>query len=318
MIKLNFYKFSLENKKNELQVLNYFNGETDFLDVLEEYCAETFQNIHRYIDKTGRKRSFSLSGPVKRDENQRCISGIFEPAFTGDKFKVKDGDTNNLKYRASSKDLQSREIFSLMYVPKNSKYAYLCVEQKANHSIKTVFQNTLDKFLKKSGYSDINLKIENAPNQRFLKKMIYEGSLKEIRLIKEDPILVDGVMSFVALNNVRVDQNEQVLKFSKGTNTQILQQQLLDVFLTNYSDFEKISFFRKIEEYDEISFVMNSGGMTKTFYVKDRSKIKSSIDISNLVRVENDEILIEDLVKASFICIRNIQSSLIDGISDVA
>ncbi|PKV49291.1 hypothetical protein ATE84_1312 [Aquimarina sp. MAR_2010_214] len=315
---INIYRLSLENKKKEAQILSHFNGETDFLNTLEEFCNHTFREIHYYTDNKGRQRSFSLASPAVKDLNQRSIVGIFEPGYTGDKFKVKDGMTNSLKYSASRRDLQSRELFTMIYIPKNTEYAYLCIEKKENFSIKTVIENTLNKFLKESGYLDYKLKIENSPNYNYLRRMIIEGELKEMNLIREKPLTFDEKPYSSALDKARVNRNEQVYKFNKESNTTILKNELFKVFREKYSEFQKINFLGSLEEFDEISFILSLDKITKTFYVKDKSKIRSNMDITNLVDIVEGEVVLDSLIKACFMCIGNIENSSFDDIEDVA
>ena len=306
---LSVYRLSLENKTKETQVLSRFNGESDFFQIVNEFCNYTFQKIHNYIDNSGRQRSFSLARPPMVNVEERYIVGVFEPGFTGERFKIKDGITNSLKFNVQKRDLQSRELFTLIYVPKNSNYAYLCIQKRENFSIKTVIESTLNLFLNESGYLDFRLNIENAPDYNYLKRMIYQGDLKEIRLINEKGLVFDEDLYMDALRNVRVDRDEHVLKIGKSSSPTIIKNELARVFYKNYLESEKIYFLGNNQGYDEVSFVLSLDNITKTFYVKDKSRIRSNMDITKLVETENGEIIMNSVVEACLFCIRNIDSS---------
>lgn len=314
---LSVYRLSLENKTKETQVLSRFNGESDFFQIVNEFCNHTFQKIHNYIDNSGRQRSFSLARPPMVNEEERYIVGVFEPGFTGERFKIKDGITNSLKFDVQKRDLQSRELFTLIYVPKNSNYAYLCIQKRENFSIKTVIESTLNLFLNESGYLDFRLNIENAPDYNYLKRMIYQGDLKEIRLINEKRLVFDEDLYMDALRNVRVDRDEHVLKIGKSSSPTIIKNELARVFYKDYLESEKIYFLGNNQGYDEVSFVLSLDNITKTFYVKDKSKIRSNMDITKLVETENGEIIMNSVVEACLFCIRNIDSSS-DDLNNVA
>ncbi|MFL1894204.1 hypothetical protein ACJRPK_00790 [Aquimarina sp. 2-A2] len=318
MVIINIYRLSIENNKKESQVLNRFNSETDFLEVIQDFCNYTLSDIYRYSDSKGRPRTFTLSRLPIVDLNKRYIAVNFEPGYTGDEFKVKDGVTNSLKYSASRMDLQSRELFSMFHIPKGSKYGYLCIQKKENFAVKTIVESTLNMFLKKAGYMDFNLKIENAPNYKYLNKMMTQGELKEIRLIRQKPLVFDDTVYLNALEKARINQEEHVARFNKHSNTSILKNELKKVFMEQYKEFDKISFLGNSEEYDEISFILTLDKITKTFHVKDKSKIRSNMDVSRLVDIVNGEVDLETLVKASFICINNIENSSFDDINEVA
>ena len=65
----------------------------------------------------------------------------------------------------------------------------------------------------------------------------------------------------------------------------------------------KISFLNK-GEYDEIVFVLEMNGSSKTFYIKNQDKIRSNVNVSNLVDYEDGEPTIESLTKVSLELIR--------------
>ncbi|MHA7055839.1 hypothetical protein ACWGOQ_0001365 [Aquimarina sp. M1] len=317
MVILNIYRLSIENSKKENEVLDHFNGETDFLEVINNFCNYRLTEIYRYYDSKGRSRTFTLSRLPLIDRDKRFIAVNFEPGYTGDEFKVKDGITNSLKYSASRMDLQSRELFSMFYIPKGSKYGYLCIQKKENFAVKTIVESTLNMFLKKAGYIDYNLSIENAPDYKYLRKMIIDGELKEMNLIKENPLIFNGQPYSIVLDKARVNRNEQVCKFNKESNTTLLKNELFKLFMIKYSEFQKINFFGSVE-FDEISFVLSLDRITKTFYVKGKSKIRSNMDITNLIDVLDGEVVLNSLIKACFICIGNIEDSSFDDIDDVA
>lgn len=317
MVIFNIYRLSIENSEKENQVLNRFNGDTDFLEVINDFCNYRLTEIYRYFDSKGRKRTFTLSRLPLIDRDKRFIAVNFEPGYTGDEFKVKDSVTNTLKYSASRMDLQSRELFSMFYIPKGKKYGYLCIQKKENFAVKTIVESTLNMFLRKAGYLDFNLTIENAPDYNYLKKMIIDGTLKEMNLINESPLVFSGKPYSTVLDKARINRNEQVCKFNKESNTSLLKNELFKQFLIKYSEFQKINFFGG-EEFDEISFVLSLEKITKTFYVKDKSKIRSNMDITNLVNIVDGKVVLETLIKACFICIENIENSSFDDAVDVA
>ena len=48
-----------------------------------------------------------------------------------------------------------------------------------------------------------------------------------------------------------------------------------------------------------ISFIINLNGSTKTFYIKNKDKIRSNINVSHLIEFEDGEPTIQSLVRIS-------------------
>ncbi|MEC4004156.1 hypothetical protein OX283_005780 [Flavobacterium sp. SUN052] len=289
MTNLNIYRFMLLNKAKEQQVLSFYNEEEDLLETMNDFCGYIHKNIRDYIDNQGKYRTFTLSDRQKKDSDKRIISGHFDSAYTGEKGKVKDSKTNRTKYDFTEKDLISKDFFYLIHVPKNSKFGFLIVQKKENHGVKSIFENAFNNFMRLKGVSNYILEIRQAPPRYFIKNYLEFGKLKEFRLID---------------NNLTLGREERVFKLNKNLSEgQNLKKTLIDLFSTMSESKDKITFLNK-GEYDEIAFVLGINGSTKTFYVKNHEKIRSNVDVSNLVEYEEGEPTFESLIKISLEIIR--------------
>lgn len=284
MVNLSVYRFSLQNKAKEQQVLSFYNEEEDLLDTMNDFCDYIHKNIRDYIDNQGKYRTFTLSNVQKKDSEKRIISGHFDSAYTGEKGKVKDRKTNRLKYNINKKDLFSKDFFYLIHVPKNSKFGFLIVQKKENHGVKSIFENAFNNFMRMKGVSNFILEIRQAPPRYFIKNYLEFGNLKEFRLIE---------------NNLEFGKEERIFKIDKNlTQQQDLKKVLIDLFRTASETNQKIPFMNK-GSYDEIAFVLGINGSSKTFYVRNQEKIRSNIDVSNLVDYKEGEPTYESLIKIS-------------------
>lgn len=289
MINLNIYRFMLLNKAKEQQVLSFYNEDEDLLDTMNDFCGYIHKNIRDYIDAQGKYRTFTLSRRQKKDSEIRIISGYFDSSYTGEKGKIKDRKTNQLKFKIIEKDLFSKEFFYLIHVPKGSKFGFLIVEKKENHGVKSIFENAFNNFMRSKGVSNYLLELRQAPPRYFIENYLEFGKLKEFKLIENDLLLGREERVF-KLNNV----------MAQGQN---LKGILLELFNTFSSSNEKIPFLNK-GEYDEITFVLGINGSTKTFYVKNQEKIRSNVDVTSLVEYDEGEPTMESLIKISLDIIR--------------
>ena len=284
MVNLNIYRFSLKNKAKEQQVLSFYNEEEDLLETMNDFCSYIHKNIRDYIDNQGKYRTFTLSNVQKKDSEKRIISGHFDSAYTGEKGKVKDRKTNLLKYDINKKDLFSKDFFYLIHVPKNSKFGFLIVQKKENHGVKSIFENAFNNFMRMKGVSNYILEIRQAPPRYFIQNYLEFGKLKEFRLIE---------------NNLEFGKEERIFKIDRNlSQQQDLKKVLIDLFKTVSEVNHKIPFMNK-GSYDEITFVLGINGSSKTFYVRNQEKIRSNIDVSNLVDYIEGEPTYESLIKIS-------------------
>jgi hypothetical protein len=284
MVNLSVYRFSLQNKAKEQQVLSFYNEEEDLLDTMNDFCGYIHKNIRDYIDNQGKYRTFTLSNVQKKDSEKRIISGHFDSAYTGEKGKVKDRKTNRLKYNINKKDLFSKDFFYLIHVPKNSKFGFLIVQKKENHGVKSIFENAFNNFMRMKGVSNYVLEIRQAPPRYFIQNYLELGKLKEFRLIE---------------NNLEFGKEERIFKIDKNlSQEQDLKKVLIDLFRTASETNHKIPFMNK-GSYDEITFVLGVNGSSKTFYIKNQEKIRSNIDVSNLVDYIEGEPTYESLIRIS-------------------
>ena len=289
MINLSIYRFTLLNKIKEQQVLSFYNEDVDLLETMNDFCSHIHKNIKTYTDIQGKYRTFSLANNQYMDFEKRIITGYFDSAYTGEYGKIKDRKTSNLKYDILKGDLFSKDFFYLINVPKNSKSGFLIVEKKENHGVKSIFENAFNNFMRAKGVSNYVLDLRQAPPRYFIQNYLDFGKLKEFKLVENDALLGREERVFKLNNNMDEGQNVKNI--------------LLELFNTFSSSNEKIPFLNK-GEYDEITFVLSVNGATKTFYVKNHERIRSNVDVSNLIEYNDGQPTAESLIRISLDIIR--------------
>lgn len=298
MVNLSVYRFTLLNKAKEQQVLNFYNEEEDLLDTMNDFCGYIHKNVRDYIDTQGKYRTFTLSNRQKKDIENRIVSGYFDSSYTGEKGKIKDRKTNQLKFKIKEKDLFSKEFFYLIHVPKGLKFGFLIVEKKENHGVKSIFENSFNNFMRSKGVSNYLLELRSAPPRYFIKNYLEFGKLKEFRLIENN--------STSELNSIepKFGREERIYRLNKNLSEGLNLKKVLAEMFNNcsFSD-EKIPFLNK-GEFDEIAFVLGVNGSSKTFYIRNQEKIRSNVDVTSLVEYDDGEPTIESLIRISLDIIR--------------
>lgn len=285
-VKLNTYRISLTNRAGEKQILDYFNGEDDFLIVVNNYCNHVLQNVRNYIDGSGNLRTFTLGDRPNLVEEERYINGYFDSAYTGEIVDIKERQTNDILYTVTPDKLQSKKFFFNVSVPINSKYAYLVVQRKANHGIKNILETSFSEYFRYLGYEGYKIQIEEAPSFYLLENMLENGRLKDIKLL-DNSLLSSFQEQFNNVGAINNGSFEKILKFNRDSNTIMFKEVLFRLYRQNYHEEQQIELSG--EFFDEVSFTIEFNNLSKTFYVKKKEKIRSNVDITDLVEIENGE-----------------------------
>jgi hypothetical protein len=292
MTHLNIYRFELLNKVKEQQVLSFYNEEEDFLNTMDDFLSSLLKNVRNYMDTQGKYRTFTLGSLQKKDEGKRIKSGYFDSAYTGEKAKIKDRRTNDIKFSLDQKDLFSKDFFFLIYVPKGFKYGFLIVQRKENHGVKTIFESAFNTFMRDKGVSNYSLLLKQAPPRYFIQNFLEKGRLKEFKLVEND------FHEEFSEKKFDFGREERIFKVNKSRESHILKEVLLELYNSFDEEAEKIHFLDK-GKFDEISFVLEYKGTTKTFYIRNKEKIRSNIDVSNQVDYVNGEPSIESMINVA-------------------
>lgn len=287
MVNLNIYRFTLSNKVKEQQVLNLFNEEEDLFETMNDFCSHIHKNVKSYTDVQGKYRTLSLANNQYKDDAKRIITGYLASAYTGEYGKIKDRKTSNTKYDILKGDLFSKDFFYLIHVPKNSKYGFFIFQKKENHGVKVAFESAFNTYMKSRGISNFYFELKHAPARYLINNFLKFGRLREFRLI------TNAEMSL----NMSLGREEHVVKLTKTPNIEAVKNVLIGLF-DNFSYESKIPFLNH-GEFDEITFVINHDGISKTFYIKDKEKIRTSVNVSTLLDFEKGEPTLESLIRVS-------------------
>lgn len=290
MTKLNIYRFELLNKVKEQQVLSFYNEEEDFLDTMNDFLSYIFRNIRDYIDSQGKYRTFTLRDIQKLNHDKRIISGFFDSAYTGESGKIKDRSTNNIKFNVEKKDLFCKDFFFLIYVPKGTKYGFLVVQRKENHGVKSIFESAFNNFMRMKGVSNYSLLLKQAPPRYFIQNFLEKGRLKEFKLVEKD------LQEEFSEKKFDFGKEERIFKVNiKSKESNILKEVLIELYNSFDVETEKIQFLNK-GEFDEISFVLEYNGSSKTFYIRNKEKTRSNIDVTGQLEYIDGEPSMQSMI----------------------
>ena len=101
-----------------------------------------------------------------------------------------------------------------------------------------------------------------------------------------------------------VGREDRVVKLNRNSDNEALKNILIKLF-DNFSQESKISFMN-YGEFDEIAFLINHNGSSKTFYIRDREKIRANVNVTTMVDFVDGEATYESLIK---VCLELINSA---------
>lgn len=313
MRSFSIYRLAILNKPKEEQVLSYFNGTSDLFEVTVSFYKSLSEEKRDYYDTKGNKRTFSISTDFNVFDEERYVLSNLDSAYTGEDFEIRDGFSNSLSYSVSKNDLQNRKLFSLIYIPKKRKYGYVVFENKSNHGVKSIFENQFNKFLKEEGFLESKLELTSGLNFKYLSNMIEKGTLKKVRLINYTFSQSIQLSLWNKLNIRPIGEEVRELKFKNKIKNETFKLELYKLFFSKDKIEDKID-FRGQYDVDEISFEMNYNSSTKTFYVRDKSKMRPNIDVQKLLDFIDDDPTYESMKRVAFELIDQIEGYNFDDL----
>lgn len=297
--KVSTFKFFVSNRSGEKHFLANLPGNIDFQNLFEEFCEDIFSNIKNFNEK-GKDKSLTLKEPHKINKEKRCVYGRFDAGTTGDPVDINDPETNQTNYSVSSDELQARILNFYAQIPKNKQEGFIILQRKSTHSIQKSFEDCFNNFLVRKGFegeSKIKFKLAPAPNFKLMGRMMNNGDLKEVNLHRN---LIPNSFSelFEDSSNSNLGTTITQLKFNKGAIKDNIKQVLSSIYRKSYTGDEQVEIEGNF--YDEVSFTFNLDKVTKTFYVNDKSKIRSEIDITSMIDdIDQGEIPLDKFIEIS-------------------
>ncbi len=298
-ILLSTYILKIRDRQKNDQILSRFNGEDDFLRLMENYLNSIFETILATADaRETTAIHLTLDAPPIVNIENRSIHGYFSTGISGEQYDIKDVESRETIIEVQRNHAAFRNIFFYIKIPTERDNGALILQRKAKFGIKTILKKTINRYVKGQGYQNYTVFINNIVHGRVFRRMITEGNLKKVEFIKRRlPSSIEAYYN----NDTRAEQIPGILKTSMLSSTSLpdnFKRFVHDLF-TN-PDNERIEIDGIDEEFDEVEFELELNGKRKTFYVKHKNRIQPDIDVSADVEFnEQGQPSIESLIRIS-------------------
>lgn len=298
-ILLSSYVLKLKDNEKRAQTFSQFNGDLDFLDVFKDFTDDIFENI-QISEDSNRQHSthLTLDSPALNDlEDSRKIYGFFSSGVSGEQYKVINTETNEEELKVKPYHAAFRNVFFLLYVPRLKSKAYLILQRKAQFGIKGKLYKTINEYLRKRGLINYRLEINNILHNKVYRKMMDEGKLKRVELIKNK--IPSSIENFI-YNNEELEEIRGTFKssFTSRTSLPDTWKDYLDRLFRQRNDQNGSYEIEGLDnDYDDLEFELELNGKKKTFYMVKQHRIQPDIDVSANISYEDGEPTVESLIE---------------------
>lgn len=292
------YLIRIRDNENNPQILSYFNGSDDFLDTFHSFTQFIYSNVNQLSDSSGRhKIHLTLEEPAVFEKNNRRIYGYFSSGVSGEKYTVKDINTNETEMLVERHHAAFRNVFFYFYVPKGKNVGYLILQRKSNFGIKTKLKPAINSYIKQEGYQIYNILIHNVLHNSVYQRMMRDGKLKKVDLIKRK--IPNSIEDYIH-NDKKAEEIKGTFRSSFSSRTSLPEhwKDYINKLFKNTKDKNETVEINNLDEnFEDLEFQLELNGKKKTFYIKNKQRIQPDIDVTaNVAKDEYDEPTLESLV----------------------
>ncbi len=286
--------------------MGQFNGSDDFFDLFHDFLTHIFENI-RSEDESATARNtkhLTLAEPPAVNRTTRIIHGYFSSGISGDEYTIVDTATQDELLDVQTGHAAYRKLFFYISIPPSRDSAALVLQRKAKYGIKGLLDKALNRYIREQGYSGYKSVLSNVLHGRVYTRMIDEGKLSKVELIKRR---IPSSIEQYYENGGNLNQIPGTFK------TSIMSPSGLPQTFKNFvhrafsnPNRERIEIEGIDDEFDEIEFELELNGKKKSFYVAQRHKIQPDVDVTHLLEIIDNVPTTESFVVQAEELIRDI------------
>lgn len=298
-ILLSSYTIKISGKDKNYHILSNINNSFDFITLFKQFTDDIYQNINRTLDGQSRHTvHLTLEDIAKFEEtDNRRLYGFFSSGISGERYKVVDTLTNEEEMDVQPHHAAFRNVFFYLYVPQQKNVAYLILQRKSQFGIKLRLRSVLNQYFIDKGYNDLTLQMNNILHTRVYRKMMTDGKLKKVELIKRKiPRSIEEFMN----NNEQLEEIKGTFRTSFTSRTSLPEswKDYIDRrFRQQNSQNGTIEIQNLDDNYTDLEFELELNGKKKTFFMMNQQRIQPDIDVTQNIIFENGEPTVDTLIQ---------------------
>lgn len=236
-------------------------GETYHFDSLAELFALFFQKYETLFKDDMKQQSFrceyNAENYAETDDFRMYYAKIYSGIY-GSSSDIIDGNTQKIRYKKKSSDIDTRPFYLMIIIPKDSAQVVVqkgmfIFQNVGQFGVKTITTTLMQEFF--SNEFGITLRCNTVAPDLFIRKVIRQDNIKKL-------VMVKNIKSSDVSDNVSKGYGSEVREISNLHFSENLWARLMDkiryVAGGRYHLFE----FEQIE-YDNLKVVVDIGGRTR-------------------------------------------------------
>lgn len=290
-------------RKGDSQLPSNFGGSVDFLTMFHDFADYVLKNVQKW--ERPKENTLALTCPSLPilDTSAREVRGFFDAGRDGERFDIRNLNVKGVPPVRVTRDLHSiRGAFFFLHVPVGQKKAYLVLQRAHSQGIKELVMHCLNEYMALKGLSDYRVILSNLINDKVFVEMVTNGRFKELSLTRLGiPKNIDdlkGKSEMVTVEKGSIKTIYQSYDLGASWKEWILNK----VGATrkskhNPSDRVVVEINGEVEQYDEVSVLVELNGKQKTFRLANTSRTQPDIDVTDNIRTDEDgQLILDDLL----------------------
>ncbi|MFK5893746.1 MAG: hypothetical protein QM504_11050 [Pseudomonadota bacterium] len=297
-ILLSTFIIRLKDRNSNDLLLSSIDGGPDFIDVFMEFTEDIFKNTNSSGDPaSGHVKHLTLDSPATLVRKNRVIYGFLSSGVSGEKYTLIDTQTDETAMDVEPHHAAFRNVFFYIYLPRMKNTGYLVLQKKINFGIKGKFKSSLNDFIRKKEYYNFRVEVNNILHHKVYNKMMTMGKLKKVDLIKKR--IPKSIEKYVSNGN-EPEEIKGTLRTSitsRGSLPEYWKDYIGRLFNQDNGDAGTVEIQSFEKDYDDIEFELELEGKTKTFYVINKQRIQSDVNVTSNIEIVDGEPTIASLIQ---------------------
>lgn len=237
------------------------DGTECYFQDLSEIFVQFFKTHESLVKDDNKQQSFRCEynedNILENDDFRMFYTRIYSGVY-GSSSDIIDGNTQKVKYKKKSSDIDTRPFYLMVVFPKDSERVVVqkglfIFQNVGQFGVKTITTTLMQEFFSKGFH--ITLKCNTISSDLFVKKIIRQDNIKKL-------VMVKNIKSSDTSDNVRKGYGSEIREIGNLYFTEKMWSRMMDkiryVAGGRYNLFE----FEQIE-YDNLKVVVDIGGRTR-------------------------------------------------------
>jgi len=284
---LSTYLITLYDKKDKNLFFSKYLPEKDFLQTFYDFIFDLGTDPHTSINlKKGYKKTLKIAADKEQhiSEDNREIYGFLSSGLSGERAIINDTESGNDVFKMNRNHAKMVNTYYQVRIPENRRFAYLILQRQGTFGIKKLLEEAFHKYLIKINQK-VNLKVNNFLISRIFKRMLEEGRIFEMSLIKDH---VEGHIEELYDKGAKrvAGRTKTVICTERGLPLPV-KSLAYNLYMRAQKD-GPVVVEQLYDQFDEIDFEIEYNGSKKTIHMSNVGRSLPDYDVTDELIIDTD------------------------------